>query len=748
MSLSAAGSFSKSNNMNISVSTTNSSGYTLSINSSTGSTALKNGANTITSISSAISESTFSSNSTYNNKWGYKPSQLYNSSTETTSANTDFRPLPGTVGEIIAKTSCANGTSPCTSATDSYTLSIGTRINNQTTIGQYVSDTFVITAVTNSNLIPCDSSKLCLEYDGNGMTYGSDTLNRVNYTSVTTETPMTKYSHTSNVNDAGTKLSDYSESEDTNDVVTIPGANSLHVSLKYGSEEDYDWTSFWEGNYPSYHASDDYESGVKCAGNTTGMYTGGPTTIQCDIAGPSVTFSFYSDFMDVGGGGFGYYAVVIGTSIERNRTVSTGAYAEPTSTNARFNGWSSTQVTPGNGLPSQVEYADEAAIKTNLSGDNGETKTVYAVWQQGYPVTFNLGSNVSSIVVQDSDFNTVGTITSSGQSLILYRGSTYNLKPTFPSGYGTNTITKTTGAGTLVDKKFTVGAGSATINVTSKQLSPIQDYNCSSLSVGSTAEVYDSRDNETYLIGKLADGKCWMLDNLRLDLTDPSVLNSITTSNTHVNAASLTSLKSGNRSAGLQYATSGFSGSNWTNSYSYSVPQITVTGTFSGEPYSKDTVVTHFGNGSGKMGVNYNYCAASAGSFCYGNGTDDMSDNIDHDPDSSSIQDAKYDLCPHGWRMPTASSEGESEALYNAYSSATEGQDNAFRNALSFAFSGDIYNGKAERINEVGYIWTSTWFESYPNNCMLAIYAAENYVGPSSMNLRMYGASVRCVRDN
>ena len=97
--------------MNISVSTTSSSGYTLSIASSTGSTDLTNQSDStkkINSISSPISESDFSnsSNTQYNNKWGYKPSQYVtmNGDTPVINQNTNFRPLPGTNGEIIAKT--------------------------------------------------------------------------------------------------------------------------------------------------------------------------------------------------------------------------------------------------------------------------------------------------------------------------------------------------------------------------------------------------------------------------------------------------------------------------------------------------------------------------------------------------------------------------------------------------------------------------------------------------------------------
>ena len=213
---SSAGDFAKSNNMNISVSTTSTSGYTLGIASSTGSTDLTNQSDNtakITSLASPISESDFSnsSNTQYNNKWGYKPSQyttLDSGGHPTIHPNTNFRPLPGTTPEIIAKTECANGTAPCTNPTDTYTISIGARANDQTKPGSYNSDTFIITAVANKSVIECDSSKLCVQYNGNGLSYPETssqlprTVNNVNYNSTATSQTITKYSHTSNIDDA------------------------------------------------------------------------------------------------------------------------------------------------------------------------------------------------------------------------------------------------------------------------------------------------------------------------------------------------------------------------------------------------------------------------------------------------------------------------------------------------------------------------------------------------------------------
>ena len=731
---SSAGDFAKSNNMNISVSTTSTSGYTLGIASSTGSTDLTNQSDNtakITSLTSPISESDFSnsSNTQYNNKWGYKPSQyttLDSGGHPTIHPNTNFRPLPGTTPEIIAKTECANGTAPCTNPTDTYTISIGARANNQTKPGSYNSDTFIITAVTNKSIIECDSSKLCVQYNGNGLTFPETdaqlprSVNNVNYNSTTTQAQVTKYSHTPNVNDAGTQDGDYPHSANLNDVVTIDGASSVHVSLKYGSENNYDWSAFWPGNYPDYTAASNYSSGVKCGGNTTGRYMGGPATVECDvnISDNSITFAFKSDGSDVGGGGFGYYAIITGTGTVLERTLSSGEYAEPNGTNSIFHGWSTTQTTAGGGLPSDVEYADESEVKTKIPGDEGEAKTLYAVWQQGQAIAFTMDSNVSSIAVLNSDGTTAGTITASGQSLVLAQGNTYTIKPTHATGYSTNAITKTTGAGTLSGKSFTVGAGSATLNVTSKPLSPIQNFNCSSLATGATEEVYDKRDNKTYMIGKLADSKCWMLDNLALNpvtLTYDQLYGTGSDAGKMTNASNTT----------LGYLKNGGGSSPYTN---VAVSSSLSTDYFDRPLIDADSIdvvpsgAPSGGAGSNKVGVYYNYCAASAGSYCYAIG--------------AGTGNASEDLCPAGWRMPTDGSSGEYQALYTAYSSDATN----FKNALSTPLSGIFYDGSAHNQGYRGSFWSSTYYDSYN---MYRLNIDPYYVDPSSNTTRLYGIPLR-----
>ena len=146
VSPSANGVFAKSEDYGISVSTNNFTGYTLSIKAenSTDLVGVSNPNNTLPSISTAISEATYSSNSAYNNTWGYRPSQYVTTSggINTTIENTNFLPSPTTSGTLIAVTESANNNA------DNYSIAIGARANYAQASDSY-SNSFIITAIGN-----------------------------------------------------------------------------------------------------------------------------------------------------------------------------------------------------------------------------------------------------------------------------------------------------------------------------------------------------------------------------------------------------------------------------------------------------------------------------------------------------------------------------------------------------------------------------------------------------------------------
>ena len=197
--------------------------------------------------------------------------------------------------------------------------------------------------------------------------------------------PTVKYSHTQNINDSGTMTSNYgnnwgnanitgTDRGNTSQahVVTIPGAEKLHVRITFSGEStSWDWACMWKGKYPNYTAYND------CSSSLTGKLGGGSylntsNTKEYDVDGDSVTFSFRSDGSGVGDG-YGYYAVVS----DQGSAEYTGTYEEPKRDYYFFDGWendgnvykSLTKLTPTDNVTYKALW--KAASKLIISPNSG-----------------------------------------------------------------------------------------------------------------------------------------------------------------------------------------------------------------------------------------------------------------------------------------------------------------------------------------------------------------------------------------
>ena len=279
----------------------------------------------------------------------------------------------------------------------------------------------------------------------------------------------------------------------------------------------------------------------------------------------------------------------------------------------------------------------------------------------------------------------------------------------------------------------------------------------SSLTEDAKYYLYDKRDNTPYCVSKLKDGNLWMTENLALDLTALTQAELYGTgsdagkmtnaSNTTLGYLKGTTTRDPNTDANGKYATAAVTKA-WISSYRYFAPMIAVDSTTSGgcndaycvnggtagSPWSYSDSTSETINGvtsrvQGKIGVYYNYCAASAGSYCYGNGTSAVTG-----PGS-----ATEDICPYGWRLPTGGSSGEFQALYTTYSS----NYNDFVDALSTPLSGTFSYGKAYNQGNYGFFWSST--RNYTTH-MYNLYVNSSSVNPQNSGYRYTGLSVRCIR--
>ena len=159
-----------------------------------------------------------------------------------------------------------------------------------------------------------------------------------------------------------------------------------------------------------------------------------------------------------------------------------------------------------------------------------------------------------------------------------------------------------------------------------------------------TKTLVDTRDNNTYTVSKLADGRCWMTQNLRIIDKTITPVDSDVTSNYTIPASSL----------------SNFSTYDTSNAY------VDSDGGF------------------------YNWYTATAGT-----GTTTF---------STDGQNTTVSICPKGWRLPTGGNSGEFQTLYNNYPSSSALRSNP----VNFNLSGNVYNSSRYGQGSYGYYWLST----------------------------------------
>ena len=349
-----------------------------------------------------------------------------------------------------------------------------------------------------------------------------------------------------------------------------------------------------------------------------------------------------------------------------------------------------------------------------------------------------MDSNTSSITIIDANGTTIGTITTSGQTITLAQGDTYTFKPTYATGYTMDTITKTVGSGTVTPKlpnaNFVVGTDSATVSVTSRQMLPIQNYNCSNLTnVGDVDMVYDTRDNQAYLIGKLKDGKCWMLEDLNLDGGKALSANDTDVTSAYVSnfTTSNNLTKSGSTIVLPASSTSGFNTINY--SYVYNSGNKTNCGIL---------------NQSTPCYSYYSWDAATLGS-----GRSISADNTD----------AGQSICPKGWKLPRVRSTDASNwqtnndfyTLAHQYgldsATSTSESDNGFYTQAgpstipNLLLAGRYTNSTFYDGDSLGLYWSSTSFSG--NSNAHTLYFNNSSVDSASLSIRSDGLSVRCLLD-
>ena len=238
----------------------------------------------------------------------------------------------------------------------------------------------------------------------------------------------------------------------------------------------------------------------------------------------------------------------------------------------------------------------------------------------------------------------------------------------------------------------------------------------------------DTRDDSTYLISKLADGHCWMSQNLALELDAES---SVTAYDFSAGTTFPYSPQNSTQySTGIPWEEDAHDGA---RSYGGDKDKyiggtdITVsggTGSDTGEPYEK-------------IGILYNWAAATAqtGEQAAAAG-------------ASGEQEITKSICPKGWRLPANEGDYSFSTLMGSYGLPTTNQNQGYssqlQNPLNFNRPGNYYwsNGTLNDHGTAGYFWSSVGYSARGAH---NLFFYSTYFHPQSGYSRGMGFSVRCV---
>lgn len=379
-----------------------------------------------------------------------------------------------------------------------------------------------------------------------------------------------------------------------------------------------------------------------------------------------------------------------------------------------FIGWSETQ----GATTADYEPGDTITL-TNPDPDNisSITKTLYTIYQEdtcspGNICYFGNGAEAGVMTDQPASSNT--------DTILI--PSNYN-----KSGYGF--------AGWLVTENGTPYGPNATITTPDLSTSGLKLYakwvasagdlqtwtGCSTMQTGEITALTDTRDGNVYTVAKLADGKCWTTENLRLDFKSATI-NATNTNNPTANF--ITKSASAISSNTLCKANS-----------SECFDQIQ----FNSNNLNRSLTQSHNAESSSSAwysyGTYYNWFTATAGNGTYS---------------STSSSTISGDICPAGWHLPTGGSNGEYKDLNTAINNGSTSSDlnwRAYPN--NFVWSGDYNNNKRTSAYVNTRTWTST---AKDNNTAYRLGLDSNKtaaVTPTSNAWNKWDAfTVRCVKTN
>ena len=262
------------------------------------------------------------------------------------------------------------------------------------------------------------------------------------------------------------------------------------------------------------------------------------------------------------------------------------------------------------------------------------------------------------------------------------------------------------------------------------------------MSQGQVTALTDTRDNNVYTVTKLADGNCWMMENLRLDPAEATITKENTNNPTDafLDEAKITRPKT------TDWCTSYNKASNCTNEITYGTHNIDRSFSASPDRNGQNTNISPYSSWY-SYGTTYNGYTATAGNArSYASYT------------TSTGYEVEGDICPSGWRLPSGNNANFS-GYFSTYQSDIKTLADSMTNSATqlrkypanFVLSGTFQSKNEYNRNSYGTYWTATNVYERRNEY---VYLNTYSISKSNSNITYsgtysyHGFSVRCMSDD
>ena len=741
------------NSANFSVTTNNFSGYTLSISGSDNDGKLYDTTKKyfLEPLTSAVSEVDFSSTSSLNGKWGYKPSK-FNSA-----LNDNYLPAPTTEASTLDKTSVAN-----TTAND-YSISLGLRADYTTTADTY-SNSFIITAVPNpiayvitydanttdtvsnmpaaqnsttsaTSITLADKTPVRENYDFKGWCTVAPTTTNPDTCTGTTFQPRDTYGIDQTVENITTLYAIWKEQiagyiQDYTYAQCEANAQN-HAVKVMDKRDDKIYTIRYINGLCTMTQNLDFEltTGMTLSPDTTNVTTSRTLgTVGSLTSGDSYDEMYILKSSTSGYGTYYNYAAATAGTImgdwnttEATEDICPAGWGLPTLDEQKLltGGTTGSYVTTFVDAFSPVAagYYDGGSLEGFGSFGYWWSSTAYNAFSSyslyyrtsnglssGNGDRFSYGYSVRCVKAKPGvtiSFNAnggTGTMNmqkiDAGQSANL-TANTFTRTDYVFTGWNT----EPDGSGTSYSNQANYTAPASEDNKIvvlyaqwGKYVGDMQNYRsasqCGIDATNAPAFATDARDGKLYSI-RYINGICTMTQNLDFELTTGMTLSPDTTNVTTTR-------------------TLGTVGSLTTDDDDGSYYQVRT---------ARNTNITG-------AGLHYNYAAATAGTIT----------------GSSNSTEATQDICPAGWRLPTGQNGGEQTLLTNG---TWQSWNTTYQTAFNPVAAGYYLSGSLNRSGSDGYWWSSTANDTTRRYYLY--YYTSNGLYSGYYYSRYDGLSVRCV---